>query len=103
MTADKKALQAVRVLTKATNADALAPHIFAQDPPAHKAGEALVRVRSAGVNPSDVKAALGLMPQAVFPRTPGRDYAGVVVEGPSNWIGKEIWGSGGDIGITRDG
>jgi NADPH:quinone reductase-like Zn-dependent oxidoreductase len=43
------------------------------------------------------------MPQAVFPRTPGRDYAGVVVEGPSNWIGKEIWGSGGDIGITRDG
>ena len=103
MTVDKKTLQAVRVLAKAASADALAPQIVAQDPPEHNAGEALVRVRSAGVNPSDVKAALGLMPQAVFPRTPGRDYAGVVVEGPSHWIGKEIWGSGGDVGITRDG
>ena len=103
MTVDKKTLQAVRVLAKAANADALAPQIVAQDPPAHNAREALVRVRSAGVNPSDVKAALGLMPQAVFPRTPGRDYAGVVVEGPSHWVGKEIWGSGGDVGITRDG
>ena len=43
------------------------------------------------------------MPQAVWPRTPGRDYAGVVVEGPTEWIGKEVWGSGGDVGITRDG
>ena len=103
MTADTKVLQAVRVLAKAANADALAPHIVAQDPPRYKAGEALVRVRSAGVNPSDVKAALGLMPQAVFPRTPGRDYAGVVVEGPTHWVGKDIWGSGGDVGITRDG
>ena len=102
MSADKQTMQALRVLAKAANADALAPQCIAQDPPAIKAGEALVRVRSAGVNPSDVKAALGLMPQAVFPRTPGRDYAGVVVEGPSNWVGKEIWGSGGDVGITRD-
>jgi NADPH:quinone reductase-like Zn-dependent oxidoreductase len=50
-----------------------------------------------------VKAALGLMPQAVWPRTPGRDFAGVVVAGPSEWIGREVYGSGGDIGITRDG
>ena len=103
MSADKQTMQALRVLAKAANADALAPQCIAQDPPAIKAGEALVRVRSAGVNPSDVKAALGLMPQAVFPRTPGRDYAGVVVEGPNDWVGKEIWGSGGDVGITRDG
>ena len=30
-------------------------------------------VKAAAVNPSDVKAATGLMPYAVFPRTPGRD------------------------------
>jgi NADPH:quinone reductase-like Zn-dependent oxidoreductase len=60
-------------------------------------------VHSAGVNPSDVKAALGIMPKAIFPRIPGRDFSGVVVDGPSDWIGKEVWGSGGDVGITRDG
>jgi NADPH:quinone reductase-like Zn-dependent oxidoreductase len=66
-------------------------------------GEALVEVRAAAVNPSDVKAALGMMPYAVFPRTPGRDFAGVVVEGPAEWIGAEVWGSSGDLGIRRDG
>ena len=95
--------RAVRVNSKAASMDALAPSIEAQSPPTLQAGEALVRVHSAGVNPSDVKAALGIMPQAVFPRSPGRDFAGVVTEGPSAWIGKEVWGSGGDIGITRNG
>jgi NADPH:quinone reductase len=55
------------------------------------------------VNPSDAKAAIGMMPHAVFPRTPGRDFAGVVVEGPSNMIGQEVFGSSGDLGIRRDG
>ena len=100
---DRHPGHAVRVNDKAANADALQPHIVAQSPPALQPGHALVRVKSAGINPSDVKAALGLMPQAVWPRTPGRDYAGVVVEGPSEWVGKEVWGSGGDVGITRDG
>jgi len=95
--------RAVRVNSKAASMDALALSIEAQSPPTLQAGEALVRVHSAGVNPSDVKAALGIMPQAVFPRSPGRDFAGVVTEGPSAWIGKAVWGSGGDIGITRNG
>jgi NADPH:quinone reductase-like Zn-dependent oxidoreductase len=55
------------------------------------------------VNPSDVKAATGLMAYAVFPRTPGRDYAGVVIDGPSGWTGREVFGSSGDLGIRRDG
>jgi len=103
MSHSQEVCRAVRVTEKAAHADALAPSLVSQEPPAIRAGEALVRVRSAGVNPSDVKAALGLMPQAVWPRTPGRDFAGVVVEGPSAWVGKEVWGSGGDVGITRDG
>ena len=43
------------------------------------------------------------MPNAVFPRTPGRDFAGVVVEGPADLIGAEVWGTGGDVGISRNG
>jgi len=38
-----------------------------------------------------------------FPRTPGRDYAGVVIDGPAAWIGREVFGSSGDLGIRRDG
>ena len=70
---------------------------------AFAAGEVLVEVKAAAVNPSDVKAATGLMAYAVFPRTPGRDYAGVVTSGPAEWIGREVLGSSGDLGIRRDG
>ena len=65
--------------------------------------QVLIKVSAAAVNPSDVKAATGLMPYAVFPRTPGRDYAGVVVDGPPGSIGREVFGSSGDLGIRRDG
>ena len=66
-------------------------------------GELLIEVKAAAVNPSDVKAAIGMMPYAVFPRTPGRDFAGVVVAGPESLIGREVFGSSGDLGIRRDG
>jgi NADPH:quinone reductase-like Zn-dependent oxidoreductase len=66
-------------------------------------GDVTIEIRAAGINPSDAKAMLGLMPSAVFPRTPGRDFAGVVVEGPRDTIGLEVWGSGGDVGISRNG
>ena len=46
---------------------------------------------------------LGRMPQAVWPRTPGRDWAGLVIEGPGELVGQEVFGAGGDLGITRDG
>jgi NADPH:quinone reductase-like Zn-dependent oxidoreductase len=65
--------------------------------------EALVRVHAASINPSDVKNVAGRMRQTVPPRTPGRDFAGTVVAGPAEWIGAEVWGTGGDIGYTRDG
>jgi NADPH:quinone reductase-like Zn-dependent oxidoreductase len=63
----------------------------------------LIEVKAAAVNPSDVKAATGLMAYAVFPRTPGRDYAGFVIDGSADWIGREVFGSSGDLGIRRDG
>jgi NADPH2:quinone reductase len=43
------------------------------------------------------------MKQTTLPRIPGRDYAGVVEAGPAEWIGAEVWGTGGDTGFTRDG
>src|SRR5207253_7027367 len=70
---------------------------------ARAANEVLIELKAAAVNPSDVKAATGLMPYAIFPRTPGRDYAGVVIDGPEGWIGREVFGSSGDLGIRRDG
>jgi NADPH2:quinone reductase len=65
--------------------------------------EVVVEVGAAAINPSDVKATLGLMPHAHWPRTPGRDFAGTIVEGPAHLIGVEVWGSSGELGIRRDG
>ncbi|MGA2289898.1 quinone oxidoreductase family protein [Bradyrhizobium sp.] len=65
--------------------------------------QVVLEVHSAGVNMSDVKAALGAMPHAIWPRTPGRDWSGIVLEGPAGLRGREVWGTGGDLGISRDG
>jgi NADPH:quinone reductase-like Zn-dependent oxidoreductase len=66
-------------------------------------GEVKVRVEAAGVNPSDVLSVLGRLPNGLLPRIVGRDFAGTIVEGPSELVGTPVWGSGGDLGITRDG
>ena len=92
----------VRLNAKAENVDALALSVEKRQL-ARASDEVLIEVRAAAVNPSDVKAATGLMAYAVFPRTPGRDYAGVIVDGPSGSIGREVFGSSGDLGIRRDG
>jgi NADPH:quinone reductase-like Zn-dependent oxidoreductase len=64
-------------------------------------GEALVELHASAVNPSDVKNVAGVF-KASLPRVPGRDYAGVVAAG-DGWKGKEVWGSGAGLGVTRDG
>jgi NADPH:quinone reductase len=78
--------------------------LFVADIPAPSADRdtAIVQVRAASINPSDVKNVAGRMSQTTLPRTPGRDYSGVVVEGPQAWLGADVWGSG-DTGFTRDG
>jgi NADPH:quinone reductase-like Zn-dependent oxidoreductase len=92
----------VRLPAKADDAASLAP-LVERRTLSRAAGELLIEVKAAAVNPSDVKAATGLMAYAVFPRTPGRDYAGFVIDGPAGWIGREVFGSSGDLGIRRDG
>ena len=92
----------MRLPAKADNPASLAPSVERRTL-SRAANEVLIEVRAAAVNPSDVKAATGLMAYAVFPRTPGRDYAGIVVDGPADLIGREVFGSSGDLGIRRDG
>ena len=95
--------RALRLSVKAASPETLRPELVDIDMPETLEGNAVIEVLAAAVNQSDVKAALGMMPHAIWPRTPGRDFAGRVVAGPAEWLGKEVWGTGGDLGITRDG
>jgi len=92
----------VRLNAKVPDAASLAP-ATERHSLARRDNEVLIEIKAAAVNPSDVKAATGLMAYAVFPRTPGRDYAGVVIDGPPGTFGREVFGSSGDLGIRRDG
>ncbi len=72
------------------------------DKPQPAKGEALVQVKAAAINPSDVKNVSGSFRATTLPRTPGRDFAGIVVEG-QELEGAEVWGTGAGLGIVRDG
>src|ERR1700685_577784 len=65
-------------------------------------GEALLRVKAAGINPSDIGNVAGRFKKTTLPRTPGRDFAGVVVKG-KQYEGEETWGTAPKLGIVRDG
>jgi NADPH:quinone reductase len=65
-------------------------------------GEALVRVKAAAINPSDIANVAGRFKKTTLPRTPGRDFAGLVVRGQQR-IGEEVWGTASTLGINRDG
>ena len=66
-------------------------------------GEVRIKVEAAGINPSDIANIRGLFPDTRLPRVVGRDFAGQIIEGPPQLLGKHVWGSGGDIGFIRDG
>ena len=55
--------------------------------PVPQAGEVLVAIRAASINPSDVKNVAGKMEGTTLPRTPGRDFAGYVADGLGFRIG----------------
>lgn len=80
-------------------------HLRLVDLPTPVAGpdEVLIRVEAAGLNPSDVKNVLGRFPYTTLPRVPGRDFAGVVEQGPAHLLGKAVWGTGKGPGFLRDG
>ena len=64
---------------------------------------AVVKVAAGAISPSDVKNVEGKMEHVTLPPVPRRDYAGTVFRGPAEWVGAEVWGTGGEIGYTVDG
>lgn len=70
--------------------------------PVPRDGEVLIEVHASAINPSDVGNVAGAF-HASLPRTPGRDYAGVVIAGNEQWSGKHVWGTGPGFGVHRDG
>ncbi len=70
--------------------------------PQPRDGEALVQVKATAINPSDVKNVSGNFSAMTLPRTPGRDFSGIVVEG-NQLEGAEVWGTEAGLGIVRDG
>jgi NADPH:quinone reductase len=67
-------------------------------------GNVLVEVRAAALNPSDAKNVMGRMHQTIVPRTPGRDFAGIIAVGTKAYpTGTEVFGTGGTLGFTSDG
>ncbi len=75
--------------------------LIERDVPVPRPGEVLIEVRASGINPSDVRNVEGVFHTAL-PRTPGRDYAGIVVAGDAP-KGQEVWGSGPSFGIRHEG
>ena len=65
-------------------------------------GEALVRVKAAAINPRDIGNVAGRFKHTTLPRTPGRDFAGIVVK-REHHEGEEVWGSSAKLGIMHDG
>ena len=70
--------------------------------PEPSAGEALVQVKAAAINPSDIGNVAGRFKSTTLPRTPGRDFAGIAVRG-TDQEGAEVWGTSGKLGILVDG
>jgi len=95
-------MQALLLDAYADDPATLAPREVSRPVPA--ADEVLVALRASAINPSDLKNARGGMRDHTrLPRILGRDFAGVVVAGPADLLGAHVYGTGGDLGFTRDG
>jgi NADPH2:quinone reductase len=70
--------------------------------PEPASGEVLIQVKAAAINPSDIKNVGGHFKSTTLPRTPGRDFAGVVAKG-NYFEGQEVWSSPPRLGVVRDG
>lgn len=94
----------MQALSFAKTGDLSALALIERPAPIPREGEALVEVKAAGLNPSDVKNVLGFFPAyTVPPRIPGRDFAGIVRQGPAALVGAKVWGTGLGLGFTQDG
>lgn len=64
----------------------------------------LVKIRAAAINPSDILNSQGSFHETIFPRIPGRDYAGTIVAGQADLVGRDVYGTSGNaLGFSMDG
>ncbi len=95
-------MQALQLTREGISAPSLALATTTKPTPAP--GQVLIQVKASPIQPSDILNIKGLFPHTTFPRTPGRDYAGIIVDGPSHLLGKEVFGtSGHEFSFTEDG
>ncbi len=93
----------MRALQFTTFGPASGLHLTERPDPKADRATAIVNVAAGAISPSGVKNVEGKMEGATVPRVPGRDYAGTVVHGPSEWIGVQAWGTGGENRYSTDG
>lgn len=82
------------------------PTLSIEEVPIPKPGpnELLIKIRASAVQPADILNSKGGFQHTTFPRTLGKDFAGIVVEGPSLWKDKPVFGtSGHSFSFTTDG
>jgi NADPH2:quinone reductase len=73
--------------------------------PELRKSQLLIKVAASPIQPSDLLNTQGNFPHTTFPRIPGRDFAGIVIQPASSpWHGKSVYGtSGANLGFTQDG
>ncbi|KAK4505551.1 hypothetical protein PRZ48_003514 [Zasmidium cellare] len=72
--------------------------------PTPSPSELLIKIHASAIQPADILNSKGSFPHTTFPRTLGKDFSGVVIEGPSSWKGKAVFGTSGDsFSFTVDG
>ena len=97
-------MKALHVTSHAESADKIKLDLIEKPTPTlDKKNNCLIKVYASGVNPSDALAATGYFHHATLPRIPGRDFAGIIIEGPCHLKNKPVWGTGGAAGISFDG
>ena len=95
-------MQALQVIKKGPSAPSL--KLITTPKPSPGPGQVLIQVKASPIQPSDILNSKGSFPHTTFPRIPGRDFAGTVVEGPSRLLGKEVFGTSGKwFSFTEDG
>jgi NADPH2:quinone reductase len=74
------------------------PHLSYTDvpKPTLSPGYIIVKVKASAIQPSDILNSKGAFPYTTFPRVPGRDFSGIVDEGPDNLVGLEVFGTSGN-------
>ena len=82
-----------------------APALGEREEPQPSAGQAIVELRAAGLNPADVAIASGSFPAGSppLPYVPGIEGVGRVVESARFAPGTRVWASGRGLGVAADG